>query len=148
MIIKPLIDNILNPVIVFIPNAVKAKKIENAKIVKVNQYCRIVGLKDWIIFVPVVLVKIISLFTVFYRLLRLSIYHEIHSNVWLQRLLLHSIWVNTLSEFFQKNRGILNWIIGKEVYHVKVNAGQSSVSGHFKKTEKLPLLLMTIKRKD
>jgi len=46
MIIKPHIDNILNPVIVFIPNAVNAKKTENAKMAKINQYCRIVGLKD------------------------------------------------------------------------------------------------------
>jgi len=46
MIRRPLIDNILKPVIVFIPNAEKAKKTENAKMVKVNQYCRILGLKD------------------------------------------------------------------------------------------------------
>ena len=36
----------LNPVIVFIPNAIKAKKTENAKMAKVNQYCRILGLND------------------------------------------------------------------------------------------------------
>ena len=65
MITKPLIDNILNPVIVFIPNAVNAKKTENAKMEKINQYCRIVGLKDWIIFVSVVLIKTVSLFTGF-----------------------------------------------------------------------------------
>ena len=41
-----------------------------------------------------------------------------------------------------------SWIIGKEFEYVKVNEGQSFISGHFKKTEKLPLLLMTIKRKD
>jgi len=46
MIIRPLIDNILNPVIVFFPNAVNAKKTASAKMAKINQYCRIVGLKD------------------------------------------------------------------------------------------------------
>lgn len=46
MILRPLIDNILNPVIVFIPNAEKAKKIETAKMAKVNQYCRTLGLND------------------------------------------------------------------------------------------------------
>ncbi len=46
MIRSPLIDNILNPVIVFIPNAEKTKKTENAKMAKVDQYCRILGLKD------------------------------------------------------------------------------------------------------
>ena len=76
MILMPLIDNILNPAIVFIPNAVNAKKTENAKMEKINQYCRIVGLKDWIIFVSMLLVKTVSLFTVFICVLSFSIHHE------------------------------------------------------------------------
>ncbi len=43
---RPLIDNMLNPVIVFTPNTAKDKKVEQAKIVNINQCCRMLGLRD------------------------------------------------------------------------------------------------------
>lgn len=44
-----LIEDIQMPVIDFIPNKLKASKIENAKIDNLSQYCKIFGLKDKII---------------------------------------------------------------------------------------------------
>lgn len=39
-------DNRHNPVVVYIPNDVKAKRIETREMANIDQYCRTLGLND------------------------------------------------------------------------------------------------------